>query len=491
MTVKLVKEKRVIPTYVPRKAMDLPMFFERKPYQGASGRLYPLPFSDSISDEKTDVTYDVYTLENEYIKTDLLPALGGKILRGYDKCGDYDFIYYNEVVKPALVGLAGPWISGGIEFNYPQHHRPTTYHPAEAVMEESADGEKTVWMGEVEPFNRLKGMVGVSVEPGRSYIKAKIKVYNRTNQSQLFMWWANLAVPVNETYKTIFPPDVEWVNDHDRRCVMSWPIAKGVFHTARPFDYGEGTDISKYDSVKVPSSFLVSQGQSDLDFVAGYDGGKQLGIATVANHHIAPGKKMWTWGKGDFGEMWCNNLTDENGPYIELMTGVYTDNQPDFTWLNPGETRTFEQYWYPIRDIGDVKNAGIDAAVNVEQRGDRLFVGFNVTGVFKNTTIKVYHKNQTVFEETADMAPDSAWLKELPMGDWKLEDIAAALFAENGKELISHRHYVRGQKQPIEPRKPVARPQEIDTVDELYLNGLHLEQYKQHNYDAKDYFWKA
>ncbi len=102
------KEKMVIPTYVPRKAMDLPMFFEKKPYQGASGRLYPLPFSDSISDDKTDVEYDVYTLENEYIKTQVLPEFGGKILRAYDKLGDYDFVYYNEVVKPALVGLAGP-----------------------------------------------------------------------------------------------------------------------------------------------------------------------------------------------------------------------------------------------------------------------------------------------------------------------------------------------------------------------------------------------
>ena len=96
MPVKLLKNNRKIPTYIPKKAMDLPMFFERKPYQGASGRLYPLPFSDGISDEKTDVSYEVYTLENEYIKTDLLPALGGKILRGYDKYGDYDFIYYNE-----------------------------------------------------------------------------------------------------------------------------------------------------------------------------------------------------------------------------------------------------------------------------------------------------------------------------------------------------------------------------------------------------------
>lgn len=488
MTVKLVKEQRVIPTYVPRKAMDLPMFFERKPYQGASGRLYPLPFSDSISDEKTDVEYEVYTLENEYIKTDLLPAMGGKILRGYDKCGDYDFIYYNEVVKPALVGLAGPWISGGIEFNYPQHHRPTTYHPAEAIAEERPNGEKIVWMGEVEPFNRMKGMLGVSIEPGRSYIKAKIKVYNRTNQPQLFMWWANLAVPVNETYKTIFPPDVEWVNDHDRRCIMNWPMAKGVFHTARPFDYGEGTDISMYDAVKVPSSFLVSQGQSDMNFVAGYDGGKQLGIATVADHHISPGKKMWTWGKGDFGEMWCNNLTDENGPYIELMTGVYTDNQPDFTWLNPYESREFEQYWYPIREIGDVKNASIDAAMNVEQRDGNLFFGFNVTGCFKNTKIKVRHKNQTVFEDCANMTPDKAYLKEIPMNGMDLKDVAVALYDENGKELISYKTYVRGQKQPIEPRKPVVRPCEIESIDELYINGLHLEQYKQHNYDAKDYY---
>ncbi len=485
------KEKVIIPTYVPRKAMDLPMFFEEKPYQGASGRLYPLPFSDSISDDKTDVAYDVYTLENEYVKTQVLPALGGKILRAYDKLGDYDFVYYNEVVKPALVGLAGPWISGGIEFNYPQHHRPTTYMPLEATLEKSANGEITVWTGEVEPFNRLKGMVGVTLEPGRSYIKAKIKVYNRTNQKQLFMWWANLAVPVNETYKTIFPPDVEWVNDHDRRCVMSWPIAKGVYHTARPFNYGEGTDISMYDAVKVPSSFLVSQGQSDMDFVAGYDGGKQKGIVTVADHHISPGKKMWHWGKGDFGDMWCNNLTDKNGPYIELMTGVYTDNQPDFTWIAPGESRIFEQYWYPIRDIGDVKCATIDAALNVEQRGEKLFFGFHTTGKFENARAVVLHGEETVYEEALTLSPDAAYMKEIPMNGMNIDQITVKLISSAGRELVSYKTYIRGKKQPITPRQPVKRPCEIETVEELYINGLHLEQYKQHNYDARDYYMEG
>ena len=482
------KKKQAIPTYVPKAAHDLPMFFENKPYQGASGRIYPIPYSDGITDVKTDVEYDVFTVENEYVKTQVVPALGGKILRGLDKVGNYDFIYYNEVVKPALVGIAGPWISGGIEFNWPQHHRPTTYMPLEAVIEENADGGKTVWTGEVEPMNRMKGMAGITVDAGRSYIKAKVRVYNRTALPQLFMWWANLAVPVNNDYRTVFPPDCEWVNDHDRRAVLEWPIAKGVYKTARPYNFGDGTDLSHYDAVKVPSSYLISQGQSDMDYIAGYDTGINKGIATVANHHISPGKKMWHWGIGDFGDMWCSNLTDANGPYIELMTGVYTDNQPDFTWIAPYETKEFEQYWYPIREIGEPKNASIDAAMNMEQRGNDLFIGFNVTGTFKGAVIKVAEGEKVLFTETADLDPTAAYLKTVALNGADFSKLTVSLTSKEGKELISYTPYQRGQKTPIDVREPVKRPSEIATVEELYINGYHLEQYKQHNYSPENYY---
>jgi len=486
--VSVEKKKQVIPTYVPKAAHDLPMFFEYKPYQGASGRIYPIPYSDGITDTKTDIEYDVFTIENEYIKTQVVPALGGKILRGLDKVGNYDFIYYNEVVKPALVGIAGPWISGGIEFNWPQHHRPTTYMPLEAVIEENADGGKTVWTGEVEPMNRMKGMAGITVDAGRSYIKAKVRVYNRTALPQLFMWWANLAVPVNNDYRTVFPPDCEWVNDHDRRAVLEWPIAKGIYKTARPYDFGEGTDLSRYDAVKVPSSYLISQGQSDMDYIAGYDTGLNKGIAAVANHHISPGKKMWHWGIGDFGDMWCSNLTDKNGPYIELMTGVYTDNQPDFTWIAPYETKEFEQYWYPIRDIGEPKNASVDAAMNMEQRGNDLFIGFNVTGTFKGCVIKAAEGENILFTETADLDPAAAYIKTLALGSADFSRLTVSLTSCDGKELISYTPYQRGQKTPIDVREPVKRPSEIETVEELYINGYHLEQYKQHNYRPENYY---
>ena len=181
------EEDILLPTYEIGKEEKNPIFLEKRVYQGSSGVVYPYPVVEKISDEKKDKLYHALFIENEYIKVMILPELGGRIHMAYDKVKQRHFVYYNQVVKPALVGLTGPWISGGIEFNWPQHHRPTTFLPLEASLEENPDGSKTLWTGEVDPFYRMKGMAGITVEPGRSYIKAKIRVYNRTNLPQIFM----------------------------------------------------------------------------------------------------------------------------------------------------------------------------------------------------------------------------------------------------------------------------------------------------------------
>lgn len=47
------------------------------------------------------------------------------------------------------------------------------------------------------------------------------------------------------------------------------------------------------------------------------------------------------------------------------MPGVYTDNQPDFSFLGPGETRTWSQFWYPIQKIGPAQFANLEAALSL------------------------------------------------------------------------------------------------------------------------------
>ena len=98
----------------------------------------------------------------------LLPELGGRIQRAFDKTNQYDFVYYNHVIKPALVGLCGPWISGGIEFNWPQHHRPTTYVPVDYKLKRNADGSASLLVSDVDRMYGTKGYGGIYALSGQS-----------------------------------------------------------------------------------------------------------------------------------------------------------------------------------------------------------------------------------------------------------------------------------------------------------------------------------
>lgn len=480
--VSIWEEEVVIPTYEVGEAERTPMFLEKRVYQGSSGKIYPYPAVEKISDEKTDKTYKAVWLENEYLKVMVLPELGGRIQRAYDKTNGYDFVYYNHVIKPALVGLAGPWISGGIEFNWPQHHRPTTYLPVDYTMKEQEDGSCTLYIHDVDQMYGTQVMAGFTLRPGKAYIEITGQLYNRTSLPQTFLWWANPAVPVNDYTQSIFPPDVHAVMDHGKRDVSRFPIATGVYYK---YDYSEGVDISRYKNIKVPTSYMAEK--SKYDFVGGYDHRLRSGILHVASHHISPGKKQWTWGCGDFGKAWDRNLTDEDGPYIELMTGVYTDNQPDFTWLKPFEEKTFTQYFMPYKAVGEVKNASIDAAVNLEQREDGVYVCVYATGRFEDALVRVTMDGAVVSMERTALSPVDIYETVLPIHAPKEDALAVEVLA-GGRVLVSYRPEKPEIPKMPSPAEAAKDPEELMTNEELYLTGLHIEQYRHATYLPDPYY---
>ena len=475
-------ETVVIPTYEIGEAEKNPVFLDKRVYQGSSGKVYPYPTIEKICDEKTDKEYTAVFLENEYLKVMVLPELGGRIQRAYDKTNGYDFVYYNHVIKPALVGLTGPWISGGIEFNWPQHHRPTTYLPVDYELVQNEDGSSALLCHDVDQMYGTKCITKIALYPGRAYIEITGQLYNRTSQPQTFLWWANPAVPVNDNTQSVFPPDVHAVMDHGKRDVSRFPIATGVYYKK---DYSEGVDISRYKNIPVPTSYMAEK--SKYDFVGGYDYGKCAGILHVADHHISPGKKQWTWGCGDFGRAWDRNLTDEDGPYVELMTGVYTDNQPDFTWLKPFEEKTFQQYFMPYKAVGQVKNATIDAAVNLSYHDGEAKVIVYATSVYEQVDIVLTAAGKKVFGETVKLSPDNIYQTVLTLPGQKEEDLKISVYAKN-------RCLVEYQPEPYEipklpePAKAAKEPKEIQTCEELYLTGQHIEQYRHATYLPDPYY---
>lgn len=485
MNVSAWTEKVTIPTYRAGEPEKNPMFLEKRVYQGSSGVVYPHPVIEKISDEKTEQEYNAVFLENEYLKIMILPELGGRIQRAYDKVQQRDFVYYNQVVKPALVGLAGPWISGGIEFNWPQHHRPSTFSPVDFSIEENPDGSKTVWVNETEIMFRTKGMAGFTLYPGKAYLEIQGKLFNPTPFPQTFLWWANPAVKVNDNYQSVFPPDVFAVFDHGKRDVSDFPVATGTYYKV---DYAPGTDISRYKNIPVPTSYMAIQSQ--YDFMGCYEHDTQAGMLHVADHHVSPGKKQWTWGNGDFGFAWDRNLTDEDGPYIELMTGMFTDNQPDFSWLQPNEGKTFEQYFMPYAQIGVVKNASKEAALNLEFAGNEVYIKVYATAVYEGASITLLKGRVTVAAFTSTISPADIFETIVKTDDvsqpelWKL-----IVTDQEGNELISWQPEAQNIEREIPKAATAAKaPADIAQIEDLFLNGLHLEQYRHATFRPEDYY---
>lgn len=485
--VKAWKEQVMIPTYEIGAPEKNPMFLEKRVYQGSSGVVYPYPVVEKIADEKVDKVYHAIYLENEYLKVMILPELGGRVQMAYDKIKERYFIYYNHVIKPALVGLTGPWISGGIEFNWPQHHRPSTFLPVDSQIEEFADGSVTVWVCETEQMFHQKGMAGFTLRPGKAFLEIKGKLYNRTSIPQTFLWWANPAVAVNDYYQSVFPPDVNAVFDHGKRDVSTFPIATGTYYKV---DYSAGVDISNYKNIPVPTSYMAIK--SRFNFVGGYENDTRAGVLHVANHHISPGKKQWTWGHGDFGRAWDRNLTDTDGPYIELMAGVYTDNQPDFTWLQPYEEKSFVQYFLPYRELGVVKNASKDLLLNIDPcEGGKVNVKLFATS--QQRVRMVLSRGSEILEESVlSLSPEEVFDELFDGGGSPMNELELRIYdSVSGKEMLSWAAEKRVEKVTPEAAKAAQTPEDVTSVEQLYLTGLHLEQYRHATYHPTDYYKEA
>jgi tetratricopeptide (TPR) repeat protein len=484
--VQVWEEKITIPTYGIGKPEKNPIFLENRVYQGSSGVVYPHPVIEKIHDDKEDKIYHALFLENRYLKIMILPELGGRIQMAYDKVRNRHFIYYNQVIKPALVGLTGPWVSGGIEFNWPQHHRPSTFDPIDYTIEEHSDGSKTVWVSEVERMFRTKGMAGFRLYPDKAYLEINAKLYNRTPFPQTFLWWANPAVKVNDDYQSVFPPDVNAVFDHGKRDVSEFPIAKGTYYKV---DYSKGVDISRYKNIPVPTSYMAIK--SKYDFMGGYEHDTKGGLLHVANHYVSPGKKQWTWGKGEFGFAWDRNLTDEDGPYIELMTGVFTDNQPDFSWIQPFEERTFTQYFMPYSELGVVKNATKDAFVNLEITGATIDIKLYTTAAYQRARVILLHHDEEIWSDYISISPETPYSTTITKELKQPEKLKVLLVSAAGNILVHYQPEARVSKDIPAAAKPALEPQAIASIEQLFLTGLHIEQYRHATFKATDYYQEA
>jgi tetratricopeptide (TPR) repeat protein len=296
--------------------------------------VYPYAMLDDLTDQREVKSYRAFFLENEYLKATILPDLGGRLYSLYDKVDKREVFYRNHVVKYGLVGLRGAWISGGVEFNFPNGHTTLTVSPVEARLFHNADGSATVVVGAMDWVTGMHWEVALTLRPGQARLEQHVTLLNSTPLPDLYWYWANAAVPATEDMQFIYP--MREANPHAVGEAWTYPVSHGI-------------DYSWYKNIRQPTSLFGLE--VHRNFFGAYYHVSDFGVVHVADYHRVPGKKIWSWGVAGDGLIWTNLLTDVDGPYNEIQSGRY-ETQLTREFMSPHRIESWTEYWYPVRGLG-------------------------------------------------------------------------------------------------------------------------------------------
>ncbi len=463
--VKVYEEPLTLPTYGLMDAESMP---DWRNYR------YPYPMYDRLTNKRGERTYKALYVENEYVKALVLPELGGRLHGAEDKTNGYQFLYNQKVIKPALIGLTGAWISGGVEWNFPIGHRPSGFRDVDWTLQVNADSSKTAWVGETDRLTGMRWSVGITVHPGRNWIETKVRLYNCTPYVQPFQYWATSAVRATWNYQAVIPGEI--MTGHGKKEFMHWPVSEGV-------------DVSYWkNNPAAGSKFAVD---SRADYFGGYSPEEDAGMVHVADHAIVRGKKLWTWGTAPSGRIWEKILTDGDLPYYEPQAGAYSDNQPSIFWIKPGDTKIFSHFWFPVRDIGVYDYANLEGALNLDLNQDTVVFGWSPTGENKDAKISITRNGKEIYAKTADAGPAHPYLGKVTLnGQATLYDLRMNVLSSGGDTLLSYSH-PRPLNPPFpEPEPDPLAPAKINSQDLLFVTGDHINKYGDPE-RAKNYYREA
>lgn len=465
-TVKAWQGTMEIPTYLLGEEDSNPAF------PLGRHRIYPYTMLDDLTDHRENKSYRFIGLENEYLKVIVLPDVGGRLYSVYDKVAKREVFYRNNVMKYGLVALRGAWISGGVEFNFPDGHTVITVSPVAATFRQNADGSATAVVGSEDWTTGMLWEVALTLRPGTARVEQHVTLFNPAPEPHLYWYWANAAVPAT--------PDMQFI----------YPMREAFPHSLSVWSYPghDGVDYSWYKNVRQPTSLFGRQVQRD--FFGAYYHDSDFGVVHVADYHDVPGKKIWTWGVAGDGLIWTGLLTDQDGPYNEIQSGRY-ETQLNYEFMAPRRVESWTEYWYPVHGLGGgfveaepqlALNARFLAGADVRKPQVELALSpaANIAGA--KVTVKLGARTLSEFDATLKPLAAAKFTVNVDDLERAKRQLEVEVRTPDGKPVLSwsaaepvdgNPDFVPAADRPVSPPKPADQL----TVEELFLRGVDQEKH--------------
>jgi Flp pilus assembly protein TadD len=364
---------------------------------------YPYTLRHHLVDRRVPRQWRALNLENEYLKCSVLPDLGGHLYTCIDKIGGASMFYANPSIKFARIAYRGMWAALGVEFNFPVSHNWMTVSPVDFATTREPDGSASVWVGNIDRVYGMQWRVQLTLRPGRAYLEQRTTLYNRGDTRHRFYWWTNAGVEVWDDSRIIYP--MEFTAAHGFADIDTWPVNSA------------GVDQSLIGNQKYGPVSRFSYGSRE-PYMAVYHPRTRSGVVHYSSPLDLPAKKIWSWGSDEDGLDWRSALSDNGSAYVEIQAGLFR-NQETYGFLQPQETRSFTEYWIPIRELGGVSRANLDAVLSLNRQkagadSVSLEAVLNVTRDWPNASVSLLDGTRTVAAVRASLSPRATLRKTFP-----------------------------------------------------------------------------
>ena len=462
----------VLPTYELNSPNPYPALLD---WQRRKWRpVYPYPFLDSLGAEKKDKTWKAVYLENEYLKVTVLPELGGHVYAVFDKTLNRDILYSNPVMKYAMVALRGAWVSGGIEWNFPDGHTLTTVSPIDYVMRTESDGSAAVAIGDTERVQGMQWQVILRLRPGTRVLESEVTLNNRREVPGRYWYWSTAGAPAAPDLRFNYPMRETYPH-------AFWPVFK--------FPIEKGVDIGRFS--EVPNFLSLFARDSKRDYFGIYYEKSDWGVVHVADHRELAGKKTWTWGTDDNGDIWVDKLTDGGGQYVEFQGGRF-ETQMEHQFIAPHRVEHFFEYWFGVKQMGGAWNeATRDAAIRISLQGNKATVSVVPNQRFSGAEFALANNGKQIHTSQVDLDPAKVFTTtiEVPVPRQPLE---LTLKSKDGRILVRYRTDTPVDNNPdFKPAtRPVVDPRNPASAEQSYVEGLAFDK-KSKEHEARQAYLEA
>ena len=348
------------------------------------------------------VTFKGLILENRYVSLTFIPELGGRLYRWQDKVTGRQMLYNNPIIQATGYGYRNWWLSiGGLEWGLPvEDHGFVEWVPwnyATVTTQEAA----AVVVSIAEERTGLEAAIRIELDSAHSYFTLTPVLHNPNANPLAFQFWMTaVAAPAGDNragpdLRFNLPVSAMLVHSTDDKTLppvgqsISWPI-----YNSR--------DMSLYGNWREFLS-LFAAGGATQPHTGLYTPRADQGFVRIFPPQVARGLKLF--GPGNLPSfLWTN----DDSSYVELWGGLTSDFSQTVT-LQPDESFSWTEYWYPIHNIGNNVWADKDRALSVRESNGEVTVGVYTTSA-QSLQLTLFANGQPAQQWAATTAGPESWI---------------------------------------------------------------------------------